>query len=121
MPLIDGIEATRLIRAHEKEMINPLTLTAHAESEITTPPNTDYPNMINNKRIPIVAVSASLSEQRIDEYINAGFDAWIMKPIDFRRLSLILKAINGVEERKNILYGIDSWERGGWFNTENPI
>jgi len=77
MPLVDGFEATRLIRAYEKESGHPVS-----------------PRSASYGRIPIIAVSASLSEQRVGEYVEAGFDGWIVKPIDFKRLEDILLAIH---------------------------
>lgn len=40
-----------------------------------------------NGRIPILAVSASLSENQRQEITDVGLDGWILKPVDFKRLS----------------------------------
>lgn len=66
-------------------------------------------------RIPIIVVSASLSEQKVQEYIEIGFDGWILKPIDFMRLEAILVAIEDEQTREILLYGAGNWEKGGWF------
>jgi len=112
MPLIDGIEATRLIRALEEN-----NTTSSPEGS----PRLESQTTLPRKRIPIIAVSASLAEHRINEYISAGFDAWILKPIDFKRLEIILASIDDAELRKGIMHGIDAWEKGGWFNEVEPI
>lgn len=48
-------------------------------------------------------------------YVDVGFDGWILKFIDFKRLEELLKGIvdDGVRER--VLYVLGEWERGGWF------
>jgi hypothetical protein len=72
MPIIDGMQATELIR----------------EFETSTPDIELSESARLNGRIPIFAVSASLLEKEMDEYIKVGFDGWIMKPIDFKRLNV---------------------------------
>lgn len=68
-----------------------------------------------NGRIPILAVSASLVEKNRQQYIDAGFDGWILKPVDFKRLSVLLSGIVKQETRENCLYKPGEWEQGGWF------
>lgn len=67
--------------------------------------------------MPIIAVSASLVERNQREYVAAGFDGWITKPIDFRRLELIIEAVGDGEKRKVLNYGRSNWEDRGWFVT----
>lgn len=69
-----------------------------------------------NKRIPIFAVSASLVEEKKPLYIDAGFDGWILKPIDFKRLSTLLAGIYETDTRRICLYAPGAWEHGGWFS-----
>jgi CheY-like chemotaxis protein len=104
MPLVDGNASTRLIRAHEASYlkINNLPLPTSA-------------NCSSYGRIPIIAVSASLSEQSCNEYVESGFDGWILKPIDFTRLEMIIAAVMDEEIRKELLYGRTQWGLGGWF------
>lgn len=102
MPLVDGVEATRMIRTFEKESAISSRLSQRAAGY---------------GRIPIIAVSASLSEERVQEYIDAGFDGWILKPIDFKRLEAIIMAIDDENMREALLYGLGGWENGGWFKT----
>ena len=68
-----------------------------------------------NGRVPIIAVSASLVERDRQSYVDAGFDGWILKPIDFGRLSSIMEGLVAQQVRKENLYYPGAWERGGWF------
>jgi len=70
--------------------------------------------------VPIFAVSASLVERERQTYINAGFDGWILKPIDFKRLNTLLKGIVDDNTRNSCLYKPGEWERGGWFHRRQP-
>lgn len=99
MPIVDGLTSTKMIRAFEKSDECP-GLSALA---------TDY------KRVPIFAVSASLLERDRTTYVDAGFDGWILKPIDFKRLDTLLNGITDGEIRSACLYAQGNWERGGWF------
>lgn len=98
MPFVDGKQATKLIRAYEKANSPPVSAQVEAYG-----------------RIPIIAVSASLSELSCEDYIEAGFDGWILKPIDFTRLEAILAAIQDDGIRKKLIYPTSRWEDGGWF------
>lgn len=102
MPLADGKASTKLIRAHETESNPPIS-----------------PQVKSYGRIPIIAVSASLSEQSCAEYVESGFDGWILKPIDFTRLEAILAAIQDENIRRNLIYPTSRWEEGGWFKFKS--
>lgn len=103
MPLVDGIECTRMIRAFETENIPPLAPTAH----------------VNNKRTPIFAVSASLFERDAPTFMQAGFDGWIMKPIDFHRLSVLMEGSWKGDIRDQLAYRPGQWVNGGWFRGKS--
>ena len=98
MPIVDGLTSTKLIRSFEKTHPDHLSRRASL-----------------NHRIPIIAVSASLVEKERQKYIDGGFDGWILKPVDFQRLSILLRAIVEEETRNSCLYRPGEWERGGWF------
>lgn len=99
MPIVDGLNSTKMIRACERsDGHNGLSALA-----------------VNHGRIPIFAVSASLVEREKDMYVNAGFDGWILKPIDFKRLENLLFGIIDDEMRNTAIYVAGEWERGGWF------
>jgi CheY-like chemotaxis protein len=100
MPIVDGLTSTKMIRSHEK----------------TTPSQKLSERAALNSRIPIIAVSASLVERERQTYIDAGFDAWILKPISFDRLQTLLAGIVDPKIREECLYKAGQWEQGGWFN-----
>lgn len=69
----------------------------------------------SNGRIPIFAVSASLVEERRGEYMDLGFDGWVLKPVNFERLQILLDGILDPDIRQGAAYQPGAWERGGWF------
>jgi CheY-like chemotaxis protein len=99
MPIVDGLTSTKMIRSYEK-----------------THTNIYSPRAALCGRIPIVAVSASLLEKDRQQYIDAGFDAWILKPISFDRLNKLMVAIVDKDICKECLYEPGLWEKGGWFH-----
>ncbi|KAF8864840.1 putative cyanobacterial phytochrome B [Acephala macrosclerotiorum] len=100
MPIVDGLTSTKMIRSYEK---------SHPDSRLSARASA-------NGRVPIFAVSASLVERERQTYINAGFDGWILKPIDFKRLNVLLQGIIDDGKRKSCLYHLGGWEKGGWFH-----
>ena len=107
MPIVNGFEATQRIRALETD----------SASLVGTHSNGRLSHKLNG-RIPIFAVSASLMEQQREELKGYGMDGWILKPIDFKRLSSILKGITDPKQRKCDVYRLGgSWEVGGWFEN----
>ncbi|KAH6719286.1 putative phytochrome-like histidine kinase PHY2p [Leptodontidium sp. MPI-SDFR-AT-0119] len=94
MPLVDGMMSTKMIRRFERELEGLKKI---------------------RPRVPIIAVSASLSESKRFDYVESGFDAWILKPIDFGRLDFILKGIKYSELKREAVYAPGNWEGGGWF------
>ncbi|ORY02677.1 hypothetical protein BCR34DRAFT_492984 [Clohesyomyces aquaticus] len=100
MPIVDGLTSTKMIRSFEKTHSDILSQRA-----------------AHCGRIPIIAVSASLLERERQVYIAAGFDAWILKPISFTRLSELMAAIVDDKVREDCLYRPGQWEKGGWLHT----
>jgi CheY-like chemotaxis protein len=105
MPVMDGLTATKTIRQIEQEK------SASCLSSRAT----------LNGRVPIIAVSASLIEAERQTYIDAGFDAWILKPISFNRLGELMNAIVDPKIRDECLYKPGEWEKGGWFEKAKPV
>lgn len=107
MPILDGFAAAEQIRTLEKA--NPL------------PSEKIRLSAKLNNGIPIIAVSASLKESQRSFMLDKGMDAWILKPIDFERLSDLKRGILDVVQRRRDLYipGCD-WERGGWMREASP-
>lgn len=103
MPIVDGFSSAKMIRSFEKTQSS-TCLSSRAS---------------RNGRIPIFAVSASLVERDRDKYIRAGFDGWILKPVDFKRVDLLLRGIVNDEIRDGCIYAPGKWEQGGWFAQRN--
>ena len=102
MPILDGYEASAQIRLLE-------------ESPEGQPP-TDRLSRRMNGRIPIFAVSASCVEQQRHKLSGSGMDGWILKPINFNRLAVILSGIENPSQRaQDLYYPGCNWESGGWF------
>lgn len=99
MPIVDGLRSTEMIRRIE----------ANGEHQSLSSIAS------NHGRVPIFAVSASLLEREKETYTNAGFDGWILKPIDFKRLEHLLFGIIDDEARDDAVYMAGAWEKGGWF------
>lgn len=104
MPIVDGLTSTKMIRSHEK--IKSKSILSRRATL--------------NGRVPIFAVSASLIEKERENYVNVGFDGWILKPIDFKRLSVLMDGIVHQNIRRDCLYTPGQWERGGWFCDQQP-
>ncbi|KAK5946189.1 hypothetical protein PMZ80_000330 [Knufia obscura] len=99
MPIVDGFSSTKMIRSFEKTQSG----ACHSSRAAL------------NGRVPIFAVSASLVEREKDKYIATGFDGWILKPVDFKRVDQLLKGMVDNEAREKCLYQAGKWEQGGWF------
>ena len=105
MPIVDGFSSTKMIRSFEK---------THSTTCLSRRARL-------NSRIPIFAVSASLVESEWQKYVETGFDGWILKPVDFERVGLLLKGLIDAETRKECVYQPGQWERGGWFEDRPSV
>ncbi|KAH8665802.1 hypothetical protein BGZ60DRAFT_56168 [Tricladium varicosporioides] len=94
MPLVDGEQSAKMIRKFERDLHDLLVL---------------------RPRVPILAVSASLLEENRFEYIQSGFDGWVLKPVDFGRLDFLLRCLQDQQLKNEVLYVPGHWEKGGWF------
>ena len=104
MPIVDGLTSAKMIRSYEKS--HPREILSQRAAA--------------NGRVPIIAVSASLLEKERQKYIDTGFDGWILKPIDFKRLSVLMNGIVDDSVRNSCLYKAGEWEDGGWFASKQP-
>lgn len=102
MPIVDGMTSTQMIRKYETKT------SADVLSDKAK----------KNTRVPIFAVSASLLESEKENYIRTGFDGWVMKPINFARLNVLLSGLVDPEARKAATYKPGEWENGGWFDHQ---
>lgn len=104
MPLINGYEATERIRAMEEGAVPP-----------------DRLSHTLNGRIPIFAVSASLFENQHEALARIGLDGWILKPLDFKRIRVILRGVVDPAQRELDMYRPGcNWEMGGWLSAAAP-
>ncbi|EIN12484.1 hypothetical protein PUNSTDRAFT_118301 [Punctularia strigosozonata HHB-11173 SS5] len=107
MPILNGFDATRSIRELEKSAVIGISDT-RASHRL-------------NGRLPIFAVSASLHESQYSALCGYGLDGWILKPIDFKRLTVLLRGIEDPAQRLANLYRPGgNWEAGGWLTMPTP-
>jgi len=97
MPIMDGRTAAKEIRT--------------LETTSSAPENVD-PLRIDG-RIPIFAVSASLYETDRNS-LAEHFDGWLLKPLDFGRVRVLLSALEDPEKRSAEVHVQGHWERGGF-------
>jgi signal transduction histidine kinase/ActR/RegA family two-component response regulator len=67
MPVMDGIAAAKAIRSRENDQ--------------------------NRRRTPIIAVSANAMSHQVQEYMAAGMDGHVAKPIEITRLQSVLETV----------------------------
>jgi DNA-binding response OmpR family regulator len=109
MPILDGFGATQRIREIEQQF--------EAKWGSTSPRLSKR----LNSRIPIFAVSASLRESQRDELMRYGLDGWILKPVDFKRLNVVMQGVLDPARRRQDMYKSGcSWESGGWLSSKMP-
>jgi signal transduction histidine kinase/CheY-like chemotaxis protein len=72
MPQLDGVDATRRIRALENET--------------------------GRRRIPIFALTANVMAHQIEEYLYAGMDDVLAKPIEIAKLAHALQTVDGAAD-----------------------
>lgn len=88
MPICNGQDACRRIRASEEQRVKTNRVANRPAAHVL------------NGRIPIFAVSASLDQSMRKEMCEIGMDGWVLKPIDFERLRLLMKGLTHLEERE---------------------
>ncbi|KAK4185997.1 putative signal transduction histidine-protein kinase [Podospora australis] len=100
MPGVDGMESLRKIREIEHQ--NP------------TPSRT----VQSCGRVPVFVVSGMLRREDEQKYKDAGFDGWMPKPIDMRKLNTYLAGAMDLAARRLGLYDESHFALGGWFSQD---
>lgn len=105
MPIMDGRTASKEIRKLEAKP-------DHSNNDAGGALRVD-------NRIPIFAVSASLYESD-RENLSADFDGWLLKPLDFSRVRVLLSGLQDPAKRDAEVFVQGQWERGGYFHGTSP-
>jgi CheY-like chemotaxis protein len=67
------------------------------------------------RRIPIFAVSAGLDQHSQESLEDAGFDGWMSKPIDFKKLAIVIEGVLDHDRRVMAKSRAGDYADGGWF------
>lgn len=88
--------------------------------DINKPPRT-LPSHKLNGRMPIFAVSASITENQHNDLWEIGMDGYLLKPIVWDRVQDLFKGTADPEQRRKDMYTVGSWERGGWLGWNEEL
>ncbi|ORY73093.1 hypothetical protein BCR35DRAFT_354215 [Leucosporidium creatinivorum] len=99
MPHMNGVETTRAIRLRETLM-----------------PFSNRRSIAINGRLPVFACSAQIEPEQMRKIVEAGFDGVLRKPINMRRLSVVVRgAVDPASRKAGAL--TSKWIDGGWLEA----
>ncbi|KAK4175133.1 hypothetical protein QBC36DRAFT_28685 [Triangularia setosa] len=100
MPVVDGWASVKMIRQLENTKPTPSRVVQ------------------TGGRVPVFAISGMLRREDEQQYKDVGFDGWMPKPIDMKRLSTYLAGAVDMPTRKQGVYQETHFAMGGWFPQE---
>ena len=59
-------------------------------------------------------VFSRLKKYALANLRSHSFDGWLLKPIDFKKVEVLLQGVKNPTLRRDLLYVPGKWEQGGW-------